>query len=42
MLALVIRKYRLRLQTPDMLSRARYFPFVEPSPGTDTVLLEAR
>ncbi|KAG2440466.1 hypothetical protein HYH02_010347 [Chlamydomonas schloesseri] len=42
MLALVIRKYRLRLQTPDMLSRARYFPFIEPAPGTDTVLLEPR
>ncbi|KAG2446207.1 hypothetical protein HXX76_000799 [Chlamydomonas incerta] len=42
MLALVVRKYRLRLRTPDMLTRARYFPFIEPAAGTDTVLLEAR
>ncbi|PNH11116.1 hypothetical protein TSOC_002086, partial [Tetrabaena socialis] len=42
MLALVLRKYRLRLATPDMLRRCSFFPFTVPPAGTDTVLLEPR
>ncbi|KAG2440490.1 hypothetical protein HYH02_010369 [Chlamydomonas schloesseri] len=43
MLCMVLRKYRLRLKTPDMLVRCeRLFPFFLPAKGTDTVLLEPR
>ncbi len=43
MLALVMRRYRLRLRHPDMLGRCtRLFPFLVPARGTDTVVLEAR
>ena len=40
---MVLRKYRLRLETPDMLVRCeRLFPFLVPAKGTDGVLLEPR
>ncbi|PNW77221.1 hypothetical protein CHLRE_10g427350v5 [Chlamydomonas reinhardtii] len=43
LLSMVLRKYRLRLHTPDMLLRCeRLFPFFLPAKGTDTVLLEPR
>ncbi|KAG2446197.1 hypothetical protein HXX76_000790 [Chlamydomonas incerta] len=42
MLALLLRKHRLKLQTPDMLARATWLPFTTPAPGTDTVILEPR
>ncbi|KAG2440481.1 hypothetical protein HYH02_010360 [Chlamydomonas schloesseri] len=42
MLALLVRKFRMRLQTPDMLSRATWLPFLAPAAGTDTMILEAR
>ncbi|KXZ56831.1 hypothetical protein GPECTOR_1g75 [Gonium pectorale] len=43
LLAMVLRKYRIRLECPDMLARCgRLFPFLVPEKGTDNVLLEAR
>lgn len=43
LLAMLLRKYRLQLHTPDMLARAsQMFPFVIPRRGTDRVLLEPR
>ncbi|GLC35848.1 hypothetical protein PLESTM_000375200 [Pleodorina starrii] len=43
LLALVLRKYRLRPETPDMLRRCRrLFPFFVPERGTDGVLLVPR
>ncbi|PNW77213.1 hypothetical protein CHLRE_10g426950v5 [Chlamydomonas reinhardtii] len=42
MVALLVRKHRLKLQTPDMFERATWLPFTTPAPGTDTVLFEPR
>ncbi len=43
MLALVVRKHRLRLEHPDVLQRLdRMFPFLVPAKGTDLVHLEPR
>ncbi|KAG2440483.1 hypothetical protein HYH02_010362 [Chlamydomonas schloesseri] len=42
MLALLLRRHRLRLHTPDMLGRADKLITLKPAPGTDTVLLEPR
>ncbi|GLC51530.1 hypothetical protein PLESTB_000512400 [Pleodorina starrii] len=42
LLALVLRKYRLRPETPDMLRRCEVFPFVVPARGTDGMLLVPR
>ncbi|KAG2440493.1 hypothetical protein HYH02_010371 [Chlamydomonas schloesseri] len=42
LLALLLRKYRLRLEARDMLARAtQMFPFIIPRRGTDRVLLES-
>ncbi|KXZ56842.1 hypothetical protein GPECTOR_1g76 [Gonium pectorale] len=42
MLAMLLRKHTLRLQTPDMLKRCRFFPFTIPPGGTDTLVLVPR
>ncbi|KAG2484376.1 hypothetical protein HYH03_016792 [Edaphochlamys debaryana] len=43
LLALTLRRYRLRLETPDMLERSeQLFPLFVPAKGTDTMLLEPR
>ncbi|KXZ56799.1 hypothetical protein GPECTOR_1g72 [Gonium pectorale] len=43
LLAMVLRKYRIRLECPDMLARCgRLFPYLMPEKGTDNVILEPR
>ncbi|KXZ56821.1 hypothetical protein GPECTOR_1g74 [Gonium pectorale] len=42
LLAMVLRKYRLRPECPDMLNGCRLFPFLVPAKGTDGVVLEPR
>lgn len=43
MMAMLVRRFRLRLSAPDMLARCtRVFPFMQPVPGTDKVELLPR
>ncbi len=42
LLALVMRKFRLELETPDMLTRAQLFPYTVPAKGTDGMRLIPR
>ncbi|PNW77208.1 hypothetical protein CHLRE_10g426700v5 [Chlamydomonas reinhardtii] len=42
-MAMLVRRFRLRLSAPDMLARCtRVFPFMQPVPGTDKVELLPR
>ncbi|EFJ44894.1 hypothetical protein VOLCADRAFT_106263 [Volvox carteri f. nagariensis] len=42
LLALVMRRFRLELEMPDMLTRAELFPYVVPVKGTDGMRLVPR
>ncbi|PNW77209.1 hypothetical protein CHLRE_10g426750v5 [Chlamydomonas reinhardtii] len=42
LLAMVLRKWRLQLEVPDMLARAELFPYTKPAKGTGGMRLIAR